>query len=471
MPITDESIFKGRVDIVSEMLTALSSAVPDVYLGDDGVVKILFQIEAAQLENVYLANQLLLEDVFPQTASGAALNLHGDTYGLAFKLGEYADGEVIFSGSGGTAIPQFTEIGADMGTVIDALLFSVTEEVVIPDPGNPLPPTVAVNAVAGNLNGTYEYRVSFLTNMGETIPGDISAPIQPTNQQGSLSAITIGGPGTIGRRVYRRRNGIDPFRLVVTLNDNTTANYTDNIADDTLTLPPPEVDTAHRATAEVVAKDVGTAYNVVPGAISLLVDVPAGVDGVTNPAAFSGGENPETIEEFRGRFLDFLRNPRTGSTEDLEFWAETVVGVEEATVFNNDNLGTPSNGHATVRISGPGGEIPDADTIAEVQTILDQKDLANITIHVATFTPIALNVTVDVTPDAEHTTGDVAPSVQEAVGQYILSVPVGGIARLSGIVDAVFGLDGVLDVIVTSPGSNQSATSTQKFIPGVVTVT
>jgi len=471
MPITDESIFKGRVDIVSEMLTALSSAVPDVYLGDDGVVKILFQIEAAQLENVYLANQLLLEDVFPQTASGAALKLHGDTFNLAFKLGEYADGEVIFSGSGGSAVEQFSEIGADMGTVIEALLYSVTEEVVIPDPGIPIPPITVVQIAAGNLDGTYEYRVSFLTNMGETVPGDISAPIQPTNQQGNLSQIPIGGPGTIGRRIYRRKNGIDPFLLVVTLNDNTTTTYIDNIAENFLTLPPVEEDTAHRAVAEVVAKQVGTEYNVVPGAITLLVDVPSGITGVTNPEAFSGGENPETIEEFRSRFLSYLRNPRTGATSDLKFWAETLTGVEEATVFNNDNLGIAANGHATVRISGPGGEIPDAETVAEVQALLEEKDLANITIHVATFTPVTLAVTVNITEDAEHTVGELTPSVQEATGQYILSLPVGGTFYRSGVVAVCMDLPGVLDVAIPTPGTNQTATSTQKFIPGVITVT
>lgn len=471
MPITDTSLLKARVNIVSEMLTALESAVPDVYVGDDGVVKILFQVEAAQLENVYLANQLLLEDVFPQTASGAALKLHGETYNLPFKNGDYAEGEVIFSGDGGTTIPQATEVGADMGTVLDALVFSTKAEVVIPDPGEPVPLTAAPSGTGGFLSGTYEYKVSFVTAMGETVPGEVSSPVTPTNEQINLTAIPIGGPGTTARKIYRRKDGIDPFRLVTTILGNVFTTFTDNIPDASLTTNAPEEDTALRVTVDVIALEVGTDGNVVPGAITLLVDVPAGVTGVTNIEAFSGGENPESIEEFRARFLEYLRNPRTGSTSDLKFWAETVNGVEEATVFNNDNLGTPTNGHATVRISGPGGEIPDAETIAEVLALLNERDLANITIHVATFTPVTLNVTVDATPDADHTLGDIIPSVQEAVGQYILGVPVGGVVRVSGIVDAVFGLAGVLDVVVTTPSTNQTATATQKFIPGTVTVT
>jgi uncharacterized phage protein gp47/JayE len=470
MPITDTSLYKSRIDIVNAMLVALQGAIPDIYVGDDGIVKILFQIEAAQIENVFMANQLLLQDVFPQTASSAALQLHGSTYALGFKVGEPAEGEVTFSGAGGTVITVGSEVAADPGT-LDVIVFRTIQAGTIPDPGNPTAVSAAAAGVAGNLNGTYEYRVTFLTAAGETLVGDISAPVQPTNQQVNLTVIPIGGPGTTGRKIYRRKDGIDPFKLVTTINDNVITTYTDNVAEGSLTTPPPDIDTGHRITVDALAVEIGPDGNVVAGAISVLVDVPIGVTAVTNLQNFTGGENPESIEQFRSRLLDYIRNPRTGSTTDLKFWAETIEGVEKATVFNNDNLGTPTNGHATVRIAGPGGAIPDAGTIAEVQALLDIKDLANITIHVATFTPVSQNVTVDVTTDATHTLGDVTASVQDAISDYILSIPVGGILRVSGIVDAVFGLDGVIDVTVSVPSSNQTATATQKFIPGTLTVT
>jgi uncharacterized phage protein gp47/JayE len=203
----------------------------------------------------------------------------------------------------------------------------------------------------------------------------------------------------------------------------------------------------------------------------MLLDVPSGITAVINLAAFLNGENPETTEQFRSRFLAYLRSPRTGATVDLKFWAETNNDVEEATVFNNDNMGTPTNGHATVRISGPAGSIPDGDTIAEVQVVLDQKDLANITIHVTTFTQVTLAVTVDVTTDSSHTLGDVTPSVEDAINDYINSVPVGGTAYKAGIIDAIFGLDGIIDVTISLPATNQTVTATQKFIPGTITIT
>lgn len=452
------------------MLSALQGAIPDIYIGDDGVVKILFTIEAAQFESVFLANQLLLEDVFLQTASGAALKLHGETYAVPMELGTTAEGEVTFTGDGGTVIDAGTRVGADPGNGLDAIAFTTLEPVTIPDTGDPTTLTAAVAATAGNLSGTYEYQVSFLTAMGEGLVGDISAPVQPTNNQVNLTSIPIGGPNTTGRRIYRRRNGADPFKLVTTIADNITTIYTDNVADASLTTPPPEIDTAHRVNADVTATLPGSDGNVVPGAVNILMDSPGGISSVTNAAAFFGGAEAETTEQYRTRLLAYIRNPRTGSTSDLKFWAETNNEVEEATVFNNDNLGTPTNGHATVRISGPAGAIPDAQTIAEVQALLDTVDLANITIHVATFTQVPIAVTVDVTTDAEHTIGEVTPSVQDAISDYINSIQVGGTFYRSGAIDAVYGLAGVTDVTISVPASNQTATASQKFVTGVITV-
>jgi uncharacterized phage protein gp47/JayE len=454
------------------MLTALEGAIPDIYIGDDGIVKILFEIEASQLESAFLANQLVLEEIFPQTASGAALRMHGETYALPFELGTLAEGEVAFQGDGGTVIDIGTQVGADPGNGLDALIFTTLEAGTIPDPGEPTALTGAVLGVAGNLSGTYEYQVSFLTTVGgEGLVGDISAPVQPTNQQVSLTVIPIGGPGTTGRRIYRRKNGLDPFKLVTTISNNVDTTYTDNVADGALTTPPPDIDTAHIVLVDAQAVLPGSDGNVVPGAISMLIDVPAGITDVRNLTAFANGSSPETTEEFRQRLLEYIRNPRTGSTSDLKFWAETIDEVEEATVFNNDNLGTPTNGHATIRISGPGGAIPDADTIAETLALLYTVDLANITLHVATFTPVVQAVTVDVTTDANHTLGDVTPEVQAAIGALILSVPVGGTLYKSGIVDAIYGLEGVIDVTVSVPATNITVTATQKLVPGTITVT
>jgi uncharacterized phage protein gp47/JayE len=467
--IADRSLFKTRADVLNALLTSLEGAIPDLYMGQDGVVRILFEVEAAQFENVYLANQLLLEDLFLQTASPGVLGRYGQMYGLERKSGTQAEGEVTLTGDGAVFVDTGALVGADPGQGVDVVQFFTTESGTIPDPGDPLPPVAAVGSATGQ-TGTYEYVVTFVTAAGETLPSDESNAVVLSNQKANLTAIPIGGPGTTKRRIYRQKNGAGDFSRVTEIADNTTTTYTDNVADGSVGVDVPTVDTAHSITVNVIATEVGTDGNIAANTMNTLVDTPSGITDVTNALPFAGGENPESDEEFRSDLEEFVRNPQTGSSTDLKFWAETILGVEEATVFNNDNEGAPTNGHATVRISGPAGAIPDADTIADVLTILNAKDLANITIHVATFTPLSQAVTCDVTTDVDHTLGDVTPSVEQAITDYINTVPVGGTLYKAGLVDAIFGLVGVIDVSVSVPATNQTAASTEKFTTGTITI-
>ena len=110
----------------------------------------------------------------------------------------------------------------------------------------PTAPTVAVNATAGNLNGAYYYRVSYVTALGETETGSVSAVVNPASQQVNLSAIpTSSDTSVTARKIYRTTAGgsILLMKLVTTINDNTTTTYTDNIADGSLGVSEPRVNT------------------------------------------------------------------------------------------------------------------------------------------------------------------------------------------------------------------------------------
>ena len=467
------TLYRTRAEILAEMLVAGQSVIPDLYVGDDGVIQIIFNIEAGQFENAFLANQLVLQDMFISTASMQALRQHGSEHDVNLKEGTRSLGEVTFDGEGGTYIPLNTEIGYDPGGGLEPIYFNTILDGTLPDPGIPSAPVATLDAAAGNLNGTYEYVVTFVTAMGETEPSAESNAVITANQKIDLSAIPLGGAGTTARRIYRDKNGAGTFRLVATINDNTTTVYEDNQTDAAVAgnSLAPTVNTAQRITLAAEAQAPGVEGNVGIGTITELVNAPASLVSVTNPVAFTGGSDQEDTEEFRQRLLDRLRNPQTGSPADLKSWAEAVAGVETATVFANDNLGVATNGHATVRIAGPSGAIPDAGVIAAVQAALDDQNFQNITIHVATFIAVPTAVTVDVTTSGTYTLADVTPTVVEAITNYINSLQVGETLRIAGITDAVFGLAGILDVVVTSPGANQTTNATDKRTPGTITVT
>jgi len=108
----------------------------------------------------------------------------------------------------------------------------------------PDPLTATVNVTAGNLNGTYSYRVTFVTALGETnscvtrdgLTGNCkSAPVSPVNQQVDLSAIPVSPSSLVtARNIYRTAGDNGYFidmRLVATIGDNVTTTLTDNVAD------------------------------------------------------------------------------------------------------------------------------------------------------------------------------------------------------------------------------------------------
>lgn len=471
MPVEAEVIYRTREQILADYITRFQTRISDLHIEEDGQVRILGEVLAELLEGVYLANQIARDNIFIQSANLVELRRHGEEVGLAIKSGVIATGSLRFSGEGGVFIPTGTEAGADSGQG-DVLYYLTIADGTIPNPGDPGKPTVA-DAGAGTLPaGTYEYAITFETAAGETMPGIVSDPITiAVNHNITVSNIPLGGPGTIARNLYERVNGGAWKKNIgaadASLNNIVTTSVTVS-AQATGGLPPEE-STAEAVTVTAEAELPGEIYNAIVGTVTEVVDAPDGVTDVTNTVVFTGGTDEEDMESYRSRLLDFIRNPQTGSKEDIEGWAEGVDGVETATTFKNDNLGTPQNGHTTTRIAGPNGTIPSAAVIAAVLAEIDARDLANIINHVTTFTQVPTNVTVAITVAAGYLLADITASIQDAIKDYINSVPVGGTVYEAGIKDAVFGLPGV--ATLTTTFTDQTSTATQKRTPGTISVT
>lgn len=109
-------------------------------------------------------------------------------------------------------------------------------------PSGPAKPSSApvdalAGAGAGNVDtGDHNYRVSFVSPLGESgmgpVSGGVSVPDPGSDGKVVLSSIPTGPAGTTARKIYRSFDAgvTDPYQLVGTVSGNVTTTFQDNVA-------------------------------------------------------------------------------------------------------------------------------------------------------------------------------------------------------------------------------------------------
>ena len=113
-------------------------------------------------------------------------------------------------------------------------------EKTVPDPAD----TLAVAASSGGSidAGVHNYKVSFITRGGESLPSTAVPITISSNQTVNLTAIPIanayenGVDRVYARKIWRTKAGGTTYYLLHTIYDDTTTTYTDTVADSTLTV-------------------------------------------------------------------------------------------------------------------------------------------------------------------------------------------------------------------------------------------
>lgn len=106
----------------------------------------------------------------------------------------------------------------------------------------------AVEAISGGAvigNGTFSYKVTFVTAEGESEGGLVSEDVTTAGgtQRVSITDIPIGPAGTTSRKIYRTANGGVTHKLLTTIANNTATTFTDDIADASLGADVPTTNT------------------------------------------------------------------------------------------------------------------------------------------------------------------------------------------------------------------------------------
>lgn len=156
--------------------------------------------------------------------------------GWLFTKDYEGETELFYEDASGNIL-QITDVGYISAAGLAGSL-NLTGDIVLSQVVDPDAPTAALSSPAspGNVdNGDHDYVVTFVALNGETLgssPSNTVTVVDKTvNGKIRVTDVPISVDHSVTyRRLYRRFNGAGDYKLVATLSDNTTTDYTDNTA-------------------------------------------------------------------------------------------------------------------------------------------------------------------------------------------------------------------------------------------------
>lgn len=220
-------------------------------------------------------------------------------------------------------------------------------------------------------------------------------------------------------------------------------------------------------TVAAEAENAGSGGNAPRGAVSFAVLPPAGVSGVVNDAAFSGGRDKESDGALRERVMGSYRTlPNGANAAYYESRVRSVGDVEAVTVLpKKRGLGT-----VDVVFTVAGG-VPDAEKVAEVKALLEGEREICVDIAVSAPETAAVDVAAAVTAAAGYGAAAVKAAVEEAVTAYFGGALLGMAVYRARLAAVVMGVPGVENCVLSAPAADLAAAEGVLPVLGTLTVT
>lgn len=227
-----------------------------------------------------------------------------------------------------------------------------------------------------------------------------------------------------------------------------------------------------RGTVTATADAVGTAYNVLAGAIVSTQQAVSGVTSLTNEAAAAGGTDPESDAALFARLDAYKKTPPTsGNDRHYHQWALEVNGVGAASVIRCwDGPGTVKVIIADMALH-PVTEELRAEVAAYIET--QRPVTAEVTVESAAGVPVTVSVTVST--DGTVFKLDTERELTERLAEYLgeIAFTEGAEVVYNRVLALVMGLPGVIDcsgLTVNGGTANVPLDATQIPMLGTVTV-
>jgi len=228
-----------------------------------------------------------------------------------------------------------------------------------------------------------------------------------------------------------------------------------------------EAKTATGATTVVAvqAADSGAVSNLNAGEALSLVSPLAGVQSTATGGEIVGGANVETDAALRARVLDRIQTPPHGGAKaDYVTWA---IEVEEVTrawclpLFSG--IGTVG---VMFVIDGREDIIPLTADIEAVQAYIDTVRPVTADVTVFAPTPVALDLTIAVSPATDAVKSAIALEVEDFLSR---EAEPGGTIYLSRLREAISIAAGEFNHSLTVPAADKTHAATEIAVPGTIT--
>lgn len=242
----------------------------------------------------------------------------------------------------------------------------------------------------------------------------------------------------------------------------------------------------------VYCEVAGSITNALANTITEISSSVSGIDSVTNPIAFTNGREAETETERKIRFQGYIASLPRGTSSAVAYGAkqaslkdvngmiiEDVHFVKIVEPYLTDIL--QPIGLALCYIhNGSGGT--SGTLVTEAQKIIDGYRLsdgtpvpgwkaAGVVVNVIAAGEVLVNVTAVVTVSGYFDAATVRSEVADAIRAYLRGLDIGVAVSPSEIIATAMKVLGVTKISLTLPSGDVTALSSQKIMPGTISLT
>ncbi|MGD0125878.1 MAG: putative baseplate assembly protein [Terriglobia bacterium] len=235
----------------------------------------------------------------------------------------------------------------------------------------------------------------------------VQAPT-PTGRKSTLQVLANGAAWSEVPSLYNQRASAQVFATLNQSDGTTDVLFGDGVEGATLPTGQNNLQANYRV-------GVGSAGNVATGAISILIDRPVGVSGVTNPQAATGGGDPDSIDDIRSSApQSVLTLGRAVSIADYQSYASTFAGIAKA--YATWIPSGPGRGVFLTVAGANGAALPPGNpTLANLVASLRNYGNPLVSITAVTFLETLFGLDADIAYDPAYS----QPAVQAAVLQTL----------------------------------------------------